>query len=236
MNKVHIPLISKSVSTDIKDNFLIQKDNIFVMDNHRLALWSWLQCVDLKNKYNLIHIDAHPDLSMNGIESFKSLNKMIHNLSLDEYRTIKQEDIQIPIFRWDNYLQFFLKYYSENILETYSFTHKLGSSEKLKHDFSDIHLLREMEAIFSQKRFVNDAKWILNLDLDFFLASQPHKVLMYSENYLNELFKSIKLGLDNNMIEVFTIAFSPECCGSWENAEAIYRILNDSLKLGIEIK
>lgn len=235
MIKLHIPLQNRATSSDIADNFLIQQDNVYVMDNHRLALWSWLNFIDLRKKYNLMHIDAHPDLSENGLECWKQELRPIHDLSLDEYRTVIQKDINIPLFRWDNYIQFFLKYYANNILETYSFTHKLGSTAKLRNDFSDIHLLKECESIFNQSKFVNDSKWIVNLDLDFFFTSQPHKLVMYSDEYLNCLCKSIRQGLDNKSIEILTIAFSPECCGSWENAEAIFEKINQFLKLEIKI-
>lgn len=233
--KVHIPLLEKSTSTDIADNFLIQKDNIFVMDNHRLALWSWLQILDLNKKYNLLHIDAHPDLSEQGVQYWSQKPTPIHKLSLEEYRTTLQKDINIPIFRWDNYMQFFLKYYSNNILETMSFTHKLGSNSKLNKDFADIHLIRECEGIFSQSKFINEDKWIVNLDLDFFFTSQPQKLLMYSDEFLSNFCKSIKLGLDSNMIEVLTIAFSPECCGSWEKSELIFEKINKALSLDIKV-
>lgn len=235
MITVHIPLLKKSASTDVADNFLVQKANVFVMDNHRLALWSWLKVLNLKKKYNLMHIDAHPDLSDHGVDTWLQQPFPIHQLSLEEYRKTIQVDINIPLFRWDNYMQFFLKYYAENILETYSFTHKLGSNNKLSKDFADIHLLRESEAIFSQSKFINDEKWIVNLDLDFFFTSQPHKILMYSEDYINTLCKSLKMGLDNNLIEVLTIAFSPECCGSWDNAEFVFEKINKVLDLEIKI-
>lgn len=235
MMKVHIPLQEKSTSTDIADNFLVQKNNIYVMDNHRLALWSWLQSLDLSKKYNLMHIDAHPDLSENGVDFWKQELRPIHTLTLDEYRTVIQPDINIPLFRWDNYIQFFLKYYAKNLLDTYSFTHKLGSASKLSKDFADIHLLRECEGIFNQSKFVNDAKWIVNLDLDFFFTSQPHKLVMYSDDYIDSLCKSIRQGLENNLIEVLTIAFSPECCGSWQNAEALFEKINNGLDLKIKI-
>lgn len=228
----HIPLVHKSTSTDINDNFLIQEENVFIMDNHRLALWCWLQEIDLNKKYNLIHIDAHPDMSETSLEDFNRTKNPIEKMSLDEYRNIKQEKFNIPLFRWDNYLKIFTEKYPENFLKetSISFTHHLGSSEKLTRDLESMALPRELENIFSQKIYINENKWIVNLDLDYLFSSQPQKILMYSEDFLKSIATSLKVGLESGMIEVLTIAFSPECCGSWENAEKAYDILNQTFK------
>ena len=44
------------------DIFLWNENNIYIMSNHRLALWCWLQDKKTFNKeYSLIHIDKHTD-------------------------------------------------------------------------------------------------------------------------------------------------------------------------------
>src|SRR5260370_30427902 len=43
------------------DNFLWKHDNVYVMDNHRAALWCWLREIDLRKPHSLFHIDRHYD-------------------------------------------------------------------------------------------------------------------------------------------------------------------------------
>lgn len=38
------------------DVFLWQGDNVFVMDNHKSALWCWMQMCSPDEKYNFMHI------------------------------------------------------------------------------------------------------------------------------------------------------------------------------------
>lgn len=229
-----IPLVKKGNSKDIDDNFLIEVESkIYLMDNHRLALWCWFQKLKLTEKYNFIHIDAHPDLSESALTFYNREKNPIENMSLDEYRSIIQPDINIPLFRWDNYIQVLTKIYPEllNSNYTYSFTHKLGSQKTLSIDLAPIFLLKELEEIFSQKRYVNQSNWVVNLDLDYFYTSQPHKLMMFDKAYIEKIGEYLRLGLDSNLISVLTIAFSPECCGSWEKAEEAFAILNKTLKI-----
>lgn len=229
--KYLIELTNKGQSTSFHDNVLIQDGQTYVMDNHRLALWCWFQEIkkEEKTRYNIFHIDAHPDQSTNGIEHVKD---DLFSLSLEDYRTRLQEDINIPLYRWDNYLEIFLQKYPDLIAHTISATHHLGSNKTLSEDLKSYHLLKRMTEIFSEKVYLNKHQWIVNLDLDYFYSSAPEKTLMYSEQWLKALANAIELGFKNNLISVFTISLSPECCGSWENAENILRFFyTKSLKI-----
>lgn len=235
--KTLIPLINKKSSKDIDDNCLFSPiKNCYVMDNHRLALWCWLQSVSTKS--NLIHIDAHPDLSRSGVEKYNRQTHPIEKMTLDEYRFLKQEEFNVPLFRWDNYLTFFCEYYQDfiNQDQSYSFTFKMGSQKKLTHDCEAIYLLSFIEGIVSNKKFYNLDPWILNLDLDYFFSSAPQKILMFSEDYLQELGRLIRIGVDQRIISVFTMALSPECCGSWDNAIWAYNVINRGLKFSLVIE
>lgn len=228
-----VPFKGRNRSTNITDNILYQEKNIFIMDNHRLALWCWFQKIDKTKKYNLFHLDAHPDMSNSSNESFKKLKLKVDNLSLEKYQTIIQPEINLPIFRWDNYLQIMLEFYPEiiNKENTYSATHKVGSNETLNHDISGYQLLGELNGIFSGKKYINENKWIMNLDLDYFFSSLPEKKMMYSLEYLEAIAMAIKNGLDNEIIQVLTIAMSPECCGGWLNAEKVLLVFSKVLKI-----
>lgn len=186
------------------------------MDNHRLALWCWIQEIAKDVRYNLLHIDAHPDLNESALKYFKG---DLYNMSLREYRELWQDDINSPLIRWDNYLEVFLKNYPQNLANTYSATHQLGSSKSLSEDIKPLDLVKRCSEIFSEKNYINEFKWIVNLDLDYFFSAQPEKLQMFSDEFILSIASSIKKGLDSGLITVLTIALSPECCGSWEKSE-----------------
>lgn len=217
MGEFLIPLKSRGESASSTDNFLWHEDKVFVMDNHRLALWSWFHGMKKGQRYNLFHIDAHPDLSESALKYF---DHDLWSMSLDEYRTAWQADINMPLFRWDNYIEVFLRKYPAQVGHTISATHHVGSLKAMTEDVKPFDLAKRLNEIFSGEKFVNDLPWIVNLDLDYFFSAAPEKLELFSEDYLRSLVESIKLGLDSQMIEVLTISLSPECCGSWAKAES----------------
>jgi len=224
--KIFIPLTTRGASADSRDNFLASVDNIFVMDNHRLALWCWFQKIQKAERYNLFHIDAHPDLSESGLKEF---NHDLWTISLDDYRSAHQKEVNSPLFRWDNYIEIFLQKYPENVGHTISATHHLGSTKDLKEVVKPIDLVRRLDDLFSERIYLNDLPWIVNLDIDYLFSSRPQKLPLFSEEYVEAVALSIKRGLDNGMIKVLTIALSPECCGGWEKAEVMLKRFQQTL-------
>jgi hypothetical protein len=213
-----IPLINRGESTSSTDNVLYREGNIFVMDNHRLALWCWFQELDSTKRYNLIHIDAHPDLSESALKNF---HHDLWKMNLEDYRSTWQADVNLPLFRWDNYLEVFLKNYPENIGETVSATHHVGSLKELNISVKPFDLASFCLDVFSGKKYINEFEWIVNLDLDYFFSGQPQKLELFSDEFVEAIASAIKMGLDSGMVKVLTISLSPECCGSWEKAEAM---------------
>jgi hypothetical protein len=217
-----IPLVARGFSGPSDDNVLWKTSwkgkNIYVMDNHRLALWCWFQEMEKGKNYNLFHIDAHPDMNESALKDF---NHDLWKMNLQEYRTAWQRDIHSPLFRWDNYLEVFLKNYPECLGFTLSATHHVGSSKRLFEDVKPFDLVKRLNEIFSGKKYINDLSWILNLDLDYFFSAQPEKLQLFSDVYIDSMIEAISQGLESGMIEVLTIALSPECCGSWNQAEVL---------------
>jgi len=213
-----IPLINRGESASDQDNVLWQEGNVFVMDNHRLALWSWFQVLEKNKRYNLFHIDAHPDMSESALPHF---HHDLWSLSLEEYRKAWQADINCPLFRWDNYLEVFLKKYPEMIGHGLSATHQVGSNKTLAEEIKPFDLAKKVSEIFSGKKFVNDFDWVVNLDLDYFFSAAPEKLELFGDEVIALIAQSLKQGLKSGMIKVLTIALSPECCGSWEKAEGM---------------
>lgn len=223
-----IPLIHRGESTSSSDNVLWQEGPVYVMDNHRLALWCWFQQMEKGQRYNLFHIDAHPDMSESALKNF---NKDLWTIDLDQYRSTWQPDINLPLFRWDNYLEIFLQKYAEQLALTLSATHQLGSSKQLADEIKPFDLVRRMSEIFSGKQYINEFEWIVNLDLDYFFSAQPEKLQLFSDEYIEALAESLQMGLSSGQIKVLTVALSPECCGSWEKAEMMLGKLSKIVQL-----
>ena len=221
-----IPLVNRGDSAAAQDNVLWNEGPVYVMDNHRLALWCWFQKIDKTKRYNLIHIDAHPDMSESALKYFKH---DLYAMNLDEYREAWQKDINMPLFRWDNYIEVFLRKYPELVGKTVSATHHLGSSKELSEEVRAYDLVKYLNGLFSGERYVNELPWIVNLDLDYFFSAAPEKIQLFGDEFIEGVNRAIRLGLENGMIEVLTISLSPECCGSWEKAESML------LKFGVKL-
>ncbi len=220
-----IPFINRGFSGPHTDHLLFKEGNIYVMDNHRLALWCWLDALkenpEAFSGINLLHIDAHPDMSETALTETKINDQVLLSLSLQDYREILQDEYNIPLIRWDNYLPLFLKYFPNTIKihNTFSATHKMGSTKTLGTDLLPHELIKFMNNYLTDKLFLNDLPWIVNLDLDYFFTAQPEKLVMFSDEYLETIAATIKHGLETKKILALTIALSPECSGSWEKAE-----------------
>lgn len=227
MEKFLIPLVKRGESGPSQDNVLWQNENVYVMDNHRLALWCWFQKMEKGKRYNLLHIDAHPDLSESALLSNHS---DLWSMSLDDYRNTWQKEVNLPLFRWDNYIEIFLKKYPELVGKTVSATHFLGSNKSLSEEIKAYDLAKFMREVFSGKKYVNDLDWIVNLDLDYFFSAASEKLQLFSDEYIQLISEMLHEGLRLGGIKILTIALSPECCGSWEKAEMLLGKISEKYK------
>ncbi len=239
----HIPLKVRGFSGPYNDNCLFQKEitktqSIYVMDNHRLALWCWLSLMyDLPpsdqsesfncSKFNFLHIDAHPDQSTFGKDICHDIltREKLLNLTLEEFRAIQNPLTHTPLFQWDNYLEIFLDYFSDRVPRelTWSCTHHHGSSKELYHPLESQELIQFLDRHFTDKVYLNDFPWIINIDLDYFFTKAPHKIPMYSESYLEKIRECFLEGLLRHKIAMMTVSLSPECCGSYDHAESVLK-------------
>jgi hypothetical protein len=209
----HIPFTEIKPSLSSHVNFFYQHQNVFIMDNHRLALWSMAQ--KLKNSpANILHIDAHYDCAYGDVEDYRELKLDLFNMSLDEFLKQRTQDKVFPLFRWDNYFKFLFDYHSEYLLKKVFITHKIGNTYPNLIEGDVVHFFKTLNDV----EFQNTKPWIVNLDMDFFFTMGENKKLLVSEDFLESFLAIIEEKLKNNEISCLILALSPECSGGFLNA------------------
>lgn len=226
-----VPFKGRNTSGAYTLNFLWNSGRIYVMDNHRAALWCWLQHIKKGLVYNYFHIDRHYDALTSQIDEWDSILPDLWSLDIDEY--LKSEykahtgDI-VQTIRWDNYLSILLKRQSTLLKTAYFATHKDGDKPDLQFYEVDLwELPREFAFWISNHK----GKWICNVDLDYFFFDKDsgNVARMLTSSYCEKLFIEIGKKLIDGNIEVLTIAMSPDCCGGWQASENLLEEITESL-------
>ena len=220
---LHLPLIKKTKSESQNCLFLAQENNIFCMDNHLMALWCWQYFFkNQAEQYNFFHLDAHEDAKA---DLNPTLWETIQGLSLNEYLALKSEEGNYKLFRWDNYLPVFVHPEQKLIRKSVFATHNVGLAGFCHQRISPYNLLTEFS-----KLFVDELPWVINLDFDYFFAREYKENFLFDKKWIEIFFKKLKDQYDQNDIKMITIALSPECCGSWNNAEKILALFDEIFK------
>lgn len=219
------PFQGRNGSLAISQNFLWRSDNIYIMDNHRAALWCWLQHMSAESRYSVFHIDAHYDCA--GTVSEEEMFRLpdLGVIPFHEYLGISVpgwDGEPVPLIRWDNYLFLFEDLYRGQIAEYVLATHGIGDEPTDTTHWEEIHMSRLPE-VYGE--FLSDCGadgWILNIDLDYFFARQPTNFArLQSEHFVSEIFSATRKALDSGSVSCLTICLSPECCGGWQPAEEL---------------
>ncbi len=206
------------------------------MDNHRAALWCWLQHVSPEKRHSLFHIDRHYDTLTSRMKTWLKHLPENWQMTVDEYLAHSYEhddgkDIQL--FSFDNYLSIYLKLFSNSINACWFATHDDG--DKPRRKFCDPKLW-ELPQNLDYWIKPDDHPWIVNIDLDYFFCdgAEDGQVQMVSDDYIGAIFDAVRLRTEDGSIAVTTIALSPEYSGGWEQSE---RAMVVALKrLGLEFK
>lgn len=236
----------KPVPSDIEDiihvGFLWRDGNCFVMDNHRCAVWCWLQSIDRSQKYNILHIDRHLDSGHWPPEVWdrRSDQRPVHKLTIEEYLAVKTsgERDECPVFAWDNCLSAFVHFYSHCLNKLHVAFH----SDELCPDGRPGYIYQppecrptkyipcgqlpdreDLEYLFESDVTTRDHKWIVNVDVDYFFYpdSVRDSRRLFSSEYVADLFRGLGKQLNDGRIEVVTIALSPGNTGTWKKARAM---------------
>lgn len=215
-----------------------EKKKVYIMDNHRCALWCWLQH-NLNDDVSVLHVDAHSDMAA---VTKKYTAEFVHSLTLKQYLEEswqpKNETSCVPVFLWDNFLTFFWEQQKNCICE-------LSLPRRISVDIGINDEIRKAANFYDPWQLIGDlskkiedsnSKWIVDIDLDYFFYESCEKgfSLMFSEEYIEEFCRIIKKNLNDKII-VLTISLSPECCGGWEEAEKLCQTITGFLELDFNL-
>lgn len=214
-----IPFRGYNSSGAYNQNLLWNMDSIYIMDNHRAAMWCWFQQIDTEKRYNLFHIDRHTDTLYSNIETWREYMPDMQKVTLEDYLTLNHNmtDEKTRLIRWDNYLSLFLDRYSHMIHECYFATHEEGDMPR----FSNSAVARMWDIPLNMDYWINSSKedWIFNIDIDYFvMARDGYCIELFSDEYIKSMFEPIVEAYHRGKISVITISLSPECSGGWEKS------------------
>ena len=211
-----VPFKGRHHSGYFEQNFLWRQNNVYIMDNHRAAMWCWLQHVDPKRPHALFHIDRHYDTLNGGMEDWLANLPDHWHLSIDEYLRHSYEAAigELQLFRFDNYLSIYLRLFGQCLASCHFATHDDGEKPILEERCE--HFLWQVPENLEYWIEPKQAPWILNIDLDYFFCDAKiadARQLMVSHEYIEAVFDAVRQRMDDGSIAVTTIALSPEYCG-----------------------
>ena len=230
------------------DVMLWQKNNVYVMDNHRDAAWCWLQHCKADERYNFMHIDQHYDL----LDCYYSeaLVAIDNNpkMSYDEFANMMRDDTgEYKLFRWDNYIRIMKElrpqWFNTNLFVTQGYGdikgegwgHKIMETQETSPLYLLFAISQNMIEKWSGflKKEDENLKWIVSLDLDVFFCHEYDHVQIISDRYIREVAKLLQKAMKN--IQVLTIAISPDCLEGkrmkerWESGFRLLRLLAEEI-------
>lgn len=229
-----VPFKGRNHSGAFNQNFLFQSSNIYVMDNHRAALWCWLDFYKNSIKdISVFHLDRHSDALRSNLGSWVSqASTPTHVGTMDIQSYLDATDSGCPpskLFRWDNYLSIFLDIYQSDIA---CCNYSVYEGDSINH--SRVTERKPWDIPENLSFWTSKGKWIINIDLDYFF----HEVngsfeQMYSAEYLRDVFNEVAIIAKRESEVVVTICFSPECCGGWSDSEKIWSVAESCLNTGL---
>lgn len=223
-----MPLMKRGRSGTCDLNFLWRSERLYVMDNHRAALWCWLQHLPEAPKWQLLHIDRHYDTLRSQLDEWLELMPD-NSVSLSEHLGLKQtiDGTECPVIRWDNYLSIFLARHGDRVPLALFATAQEG--DKPHHpnwlDVDPWTVMDHLERIAEDEDEVwSEPPWIVNIDMDYFTARRgagAEQFRMFDDEYIACMGAYVAVGLRRGRIACATLALSPETTGGWPLAERL---------------
>jgi hypothetical protein len=235
-----IPWHERSRSGPIHDNFLWRSDNLYVMDNHRLALWCWWQHLDRESiGWDFVHIDQHEDALWQIEQPWKEYYEPSHKSNLDSFRKAKYPgtgDLMTNLYRWDVITSALLSM-DGNKINKWIFATPTDEKNPLRVQGKQSIPPCELPALLDSmaKSDSRNPPIIIDIDLDYFTHFDSDGMIggIPSTQYLQEINRALIQGLVNKRFGIITVALSPETTGSWELAEKLcWELLKDIPGIG----
>lgn len=207
-----IPFKGRHHSGASNQNLLWKSGSVYLMDNHRAALWCWLQEIDLSTKpHSILHIDRHYDALDANLKTHLSALPNLDNITIDQFLScsLKLNGEISPLFRWDNYLAIHLEFFKNTLVQLLCVTHQDGDKPKSRNMMEP----KPSDLPFNVDHWLRDASapWIVNLDLDFFYfeVEETWKP-MFSQDYIDEFCENLKLAIDRGVVAAVTVCLTPD--------------------------
>lgn len=231
-----VPFKGRSHSGPYNQNFLWKSDSVYVMDNHRAALWCWNNEIDLSNKHSLLHVDQHTDTLQSQLDVWlKHLPPC--TASIEDYlaKTYVSVGTKCPVIRWDNYLSIYFSKFNSSIDNCFFATHHDGDEPNFDrvHQVDMWNLPNVMGGCFYE-----NSPWIVNIDLDYFYFETDSEIApIVSDKYLEICFESLRKAIDNKLVAVTTICLTPDepFTPGWEQSEKLASRILDILGKKFEL-
>ncbi|WOH50682.1 UPF0489 family protein [Bradyrhizobium sp. sBnM-33] len=233
-----VPFRERNPSGAYNQNFLWKTGSIYVMDNHRAALWCWMKHVNPTTQHSILHIDRHYDTLRSNMGTWLLHYPKQWDVSIQEYLDLSFEDRlgqAQRLFRWDNYLSLYFENAKDSISTCCFATHGDGDRPELDQleQVTPWALLQNLD--YWVREF--GSPWIINIDLDYFFCddSEDDQIQMLSDQYVVGIFSAVRKSIDAGHVAVTTVALSPEFCGGWGNSERVLKLAVDVLGIDFSL-
>jgi len=219
-----IPFRGKRHSGPINQNLLWRDGSVYLMDNHRAALWCWQQEIDLyQTQHSILHIDRHTDCLGANLAAHLAAMPNLQGLPIADYlnATVMLGGNAVPLFRWDNYLSIHLDRFGPQVDIIRSVDHAEGDAPNHRATIRS----RPDEVPPNILYWLQDHRspWIINIDLDyFFCETDADWVPMFSDAFIDALFADIKTAMDEGRVGVVTLCLTPsDFTPGWDECLAL---------------
>jgi hypothetical protein len=235
-----VPFKGRNHSGPVQQNFLWRdaRRPVYIMDNHRAAMWCWLQEMRPDERLNLLHIDEHFDTLSANIERWMKELPSLDSISIEDYLLLETKTAfgPTPLIRWDTYLSLFLGRYRDRLGRCIFATHNNGDRPLVDDAwYPEVYALANNAAHWIE---TEKGRWIVNVDLDYFFIEMNGKhAQMVSAEYLDTLFDGLGRQLAQGRIGALTVCLTPDeaYTGGWEPAEAMCRKVCSHLGVQFEL-
>lgn len=222
--------------------FLWRHENLFIMDNHRAAIWCWEQLLPTESAFSVLHVDAHYDMlpfPPEWLDGFPDLSNIAFENFLELPNPIEPEAYKL--FLHSNYIAPFLLRRKAGWCSVFSATHEIEDHRPREADGLTELGPADLTALTPKKLLgLSRGPWILNIDLDYFYTRNydddtPSRYHRKSDIPLEPCLNVLSKLSTMPEVIVTTVALSPVYCGGWMNAIELCRHYVELLQLDLDL-